>query len=303
MSGGQGDGIALGAEACDGGFDEVAGFEEFRRVCACADARGGAGGDDVAWEERHEAADVADEEGDWEDEVGGGALLAGVAVDGEGEVEGVGVTGFVGGDEDWAEGSEGVGAFALGPLAAEFFLPCAFADIVHDGEAGDVVEGVGFRDVSGFGADDDGEFDFPVGFGSAGVDEDGVEGAGPRGGSLLEEDGFGGDGGAGFEGVGAVVEADADDFGGSGDRWAPADVVGDAWCGGGAGVEPCAETVDAVVSEEGFVEVGGDGGGVDAFGADEDTWTFISRGTVSDQSHVDRCCGGIMGATIKANQP
>ena len=275
MSGGQGDGIALGAEACDGGFDEVAGFEEFRRVCACADARGCAGGDDVAWEERHEAADVADEEGDWEDEVGGGALLAGVAVDGEGEVEGVGVTGFVRGDEDWAEGSE----------------------------AGDVVEGVGFRDVSGFGADDDGEFDFPVGFGSAGVDEDGVEGAGPRGGSLLEEDGFGGDGGAGFEGVGAVVEADADDFGGSGDRWAPADVVGDAWCGGGAGVEPCAETVDAVVSEEGFVEVGGDGGGVDAFGADEDTWTFISRGTVSDQSHVDRCCGGIMGATIKANQP
>ena len=226
-----------------------------------------------------------------------------MAVDGEGEVEGVGVTGFVRGDEDGAEGGEGVGAFALGPLAAEFFLPCAFADIVHDGEAGDVVEGVRFGDVGGFGADDDGEFDFPVGFGGSGVDEDGVEGAGPRGGGLLEEDWFGGDSGSGFEGVGAVVEADADDFGGSGDGRAPADVVGDAGGGGGAGDEPCAETVDAVVGEEGLVEVGGDGGGVDAFGAKEDSWAFISRGTVSDQSHGDRWGGGIVGATIKANPP
>lgn len=55
-------------------------FEVLGWVEAEADAGGGAGGDDVARFEGHEAAEVGDDLGDVEDEVGGGAVLFEVAV-------------------------------------------------------------------------------------------------------------------------------------------------------------------------------------------------------------------------------
>src|SRR5216684_2580782 len=69
------------AEALDRDPHCVAGFEEFRRLEAHRDPGRGAGRDDVAGHQRHELADIADDVLDAEDQIGGVAVLAPLAVD------------------------------------------------------------------------------------------------------------------------------------------------------------------------------------------------------------------------------
>ncbi len=56
---------------------------------------------------------------------------------------------------------------ALGPLAAALDLEEALGDVVADAVAGDMLQRIGFGHIFGLGADDDGEFDFPVELGRA----------------------------------------------------------------------------------------------------------------------------------------
>ena len=113
--------------------------EERGGLHAGADAGRRAGGDDVAGVEREKLAKVANEFLDAKDHSVGGAVLAALAVDFEPEFQVLRVGDFVFGDEPGAEGAEGVAAFAFGPLAAAVFLERAFADIVRNAVASDIV--------------------------------------------------------------------------------------------------------------------------------------------------------------------
>ena len=61
--------------------DLVAGLQPDARLAGAADAGRGAGGDDVAGLERHQAREVGDQRRDREDQVGGGRLLHPLAVE------------------------------------------------------------------------------------------------------------------------------------------------------------------------------------------------------------------------------
>ena len=89
---------------------------------AHADARRGAGGDDVARLQGHELADVADDLGHGEDHGAGVARLHALAVDVEPHVEALHVADLVAGHEPGADGAEGVAALALVPGAAALEL-------------------------------------------------------------------------------------------------------------------------------------------------------------------------------------
>ena len=77
------------------------------------------------------------------------------------------VADFVWRHQPWAERAECVVRLALGPLAAALDLEEALRNVVADGVAGHMLQRIGFRDVFGFAADDDGEFDFPIELGGA----------------------------------------------------------------------------------------------------------------------------------------
>ena len=106
---------------------------------------------------------VADQLRHAEDHGLGAAVLVAVAVDLEPHVEVLRVGDLVRGHQPGADRAEGVAALALVPLAAALDLEVALGDVVDDAIAGDVVHRVGFGDVAGLLADDDAEFDFPVG--------------------------------------------------------------------------------------------------------------------------------------------
>lgn len=154
---------------------------------------------------------------------------------------------FIGGGEEGAEGSEGVAAFSLHPLAAHFELEGALGVVVVQAVAGDVVEGVGFTDVEGFLSDDDGELDFPVGFVAVLGDDEVVVWSDDGGGGFEEDDGFGGWVHAGFFGVVFKIESDADDLAGTFHDGAEAGVGIDFWAGREVGG---LEGGEAVVGEE-----------------------------------------------------
>ena len=129
--------MALGAKTVDAELDGVTGFEVLWWLESEADSGWGAGGNDIAGQERHELADVADDKGNVEDEVAGVAVLKFAAVDCEPEAKFTGVGHLIGGDEPRAEGGEGVGALALDPLATAFELPGAFAVVLVEHVASD----------------------------------------------------------------------------------------------------------------------------------------------------------------------
>lgn len=117
-------------------------------------------------------------------------------------------------------------------------LQVAVGDVVADGVAEDVGERVALGDVAALCADDGDQFAFVVeAFAFLGEegDRDRVEGPGGGGAGLVEEDRGGGDGHLGFEGVGAVVEAEAADCGDGGGREG-GEEAGDGGRGGGEGV-------------------------------------------------------------------
>src|ERR1700712_5259082 len=111
--------LALLAELLDAERDDVAGLEELRRrLHAQAHARRRAGDDDVARLHDEELRAVPDQVFAAEDHGLGVAALALLAVDVEPHVEVLRILDFVLGDEPRADRAEGLGAFALAPLAA-----------------------------------------------------------------------------------------------------------------------------------------------------------------------------------------
>jgi hypothetical protein len=107
-------------------------------------------------------------------------------------------------------------------LAAALLLEIALGDVVADAVAGNVIERVSFGDVFGAGADDRGDFDFPVELLGFARLLDRVVRTGERGVGLQEEDRLGRNRIAGFLGVIDIVEADRDEFRDAGDRGAEA---------------------------------------------------------------------------------
>ena len=87
-----------------------------------------AGRDDVAGVQRQELAQVADEFFNAEDHGAGGAVLPALAIDLEPQFEVLRIGDFVFGDKPRADRPERVAAFALGPLAAAFFLEVPLAE-------------------------------------------------------------------------------------------------------------------------------------------------------------------------------
>ena len=283
--------MALSAEAFDAEGHDLSGAEVDGGLLAEAYSGRGAGGDDVAGVEAHEVAEVADQVGDSVDHGGGGAVLVAVTVDFEPHAEVLGVGDFVGGDEPWADGAEGVCGLALDPLAGAFELEGALGEVVDDAVAGDVGEGVGLGDVAGFLADDDAQFDFPIGLEGAAGEDDIVIGAADGGGGLHEEEGFGGDCHAGLGGVIGVVEADAEEFADAGDAGADAGVAGDD--GQGVGID-AAEVLEGIGQEGRASDVGQDvSERADvAFGVEE-AGLFVARVAVAQEFHDGFLCEGV----------
>ena len=176
------------------------------------DSGRGAGGNDIAGQECHELADVAHEEGDFENEICSGAVLFGFSVDLEPEAQSVWVGNFVCCGQPRTQRGEGVGAFAFDPLTAALELPGAFAVVVVEDIAGDMSHGIGLGDGAGGFSDHHGQLNFPVGFFRSGGNDESIVRAGEGGGGFEENNRFGGDGHAAFLCMVAVIETDADDL-------------------------------------------------------------------------------------------
>src|SRR5207302_7907884 len=149
--------LGLLAEPLDRQPHRIAGPEKFRRLESGADPRWRPGRDHVAGIERHEMADIADDVVDPEDQIGGVAVLPALAIDLGPQRQLAGVGHLVGGDQPRADRAEGVGALALGPLAAALELEFALGDVIDEAIAGNVLWRVVHRDVARLGADDDTE--------------------------------------------------------------------------------------------------------------------------------------------------
>ena len=253
------------AEAVDAEFHHVAGLEPDLGAEAHADPGRGAGVDEVAGLQDHELADVVDDEVGLEDHRRRGAGLAADAVDVQPHAEGVDVGDLVLRGQPGSGGVEGLGGFALEPLAAALHLERALGDVVHQRPACDVVTGLlESVEVAGALADDDAELDLPVGLGGAAGDahvvvraDQGVRGFG-------EQDGLGRDGLAGLGGVVGVVQPHADDLVRAVDRCAQA-LAGEGF--DLAALQPLrddrADLGQATGAEECLVEVADDVGEVD----------------------------------------
>ena len=266
-------------------------FRKTGRVEAEADARGSAGADHVAGQERHEPAQVAHQRRHVEDHLVGVAALPLLAVDGEPEGELLRVGDLVRCREERAERREGVLALALRPLAAALELVLALRVVVVEGVAGHVRGGVLARHVAGPAADHDRQLHLPVGLhGAAGEDEVVVRAA-QRGRGLEEDDRLVGDLRAGLAGVVGVVEADADDLGGPGHAGAEPLALRHARGRGGVLARPGREPGEAVRAEEALVPVRAEGRGVDAGAVAEDEAGLLrARRAEPDELHSPSPC-------------
>ena len=156
--------VALFAQTFDPERQILTWLQEFLRFSAGSDTGRRAGGDDVARHQGEPFGHKGHHMPDIENHGSGRAFLHAFLVDIEPHVEVLDIRNIVRRDKPRPERRKATVAFALGPLSGAFELPCAFGNIIHDSEAGDVLHGIGAGDFFGFSADDDGQFDFPVGF-------------------------------------------------------------------------------------------------------------------------------------------
>lgn len=197
------DGVGQRADAIDVDGDGIAREEG-------PHTGGGARQDDIAGEQGHEGRSEGHKLFDGEDHIVGGSHLAQFVIDMAGDQQ---VRGIKVGLDPRAEGTESVEAFAAGPLVVTP-LQVAGGDVVADGVAEDVVQGVlGFDPAPGL-ADDDGQLGFMLDVVGLGRDEDGFAGCDDRAGRLEEEEGYLGDIDGMFFGMGDVIAPDADDLAG-----------------------------------------------------------------------------------------
>ena len=168
------------ADLFDFGFDDVAVFQEGRRVLGQTDAGRGSGEDDVAGVQGNALGQVADDGGDVKDHMAGGGFLTGLTIDtaADAEIQGKGQGAFV--DNGWPKGAEGVQGFALIPLRM-LFLEVSGSDVIGDRIAENIVFSVRFGDIGALLTNDDGQLGFVVNlFGSIGMGQDHRIGAGNR---------------------------------------------------------------------------------------------------------------------------
>ena len=173
------------------------------------DPRRRARADHVAGLQRHESADVADEIGDAEDHLGGGAVLHALAVEIEPQTQVLRIAHLVGGDQPRPQRGERVAALALDPLAAALVLERPLRDVVHGAVAGDVAQRLVLGHVPGGRADHRGQLDFPVNPLALARQHHRIVRAVERGRRLEEQDRLLGDRVAALGGVVGIVEADA----------------------------------------------------------------------------------------------
>ncbi len=253
------DGVLQGSDAFDFHFADVAGFQEHLRFARNADTRRRTGEDEVAGFERDDLRDEGEHGGYSEDEFLGAGILHGLAVQSELDFEVVRVDFFVGGDDPGTGGCEGVEGFADGPLlffAAE--LPVAGGDVVPAGVTADVLECGGIvGDVFGGFADDDDEFGFVVDLLGDFGQLDRIAVRDERVGVFREDDGFGGNGFPAFDGVIAIVQPDADDLAGFGNRRQDFDGVCGEFDGIGVGGGGCDQLPQRGRSGENGLDAGG----------------------------------------------
>src|ERR1700678_18105 len=124
----------------------------------------GAGVDQVARLEHHVLAQVPDEVRDPEDHGPPRPILPLAPVHREPQPEHLGVGHFVGGDQPRPQRVERLARFAEVPLRRQVELEGPFRHVVADRVARDAGQRLfGRAEVTGGGADDDAQFDFPVG--------------------------------------------------------------------------------------------------------------------------------------------
>ena len=125
-------------------------------------------------------------------------------------------------------------------------MEIARADVVEVGVAEDVVAPVFGRNVAAALADDEGHLGLVVGLGGVFGQHDGLAAPDRGGGKLGEDGGHLGDLQFGFEGVGAIVEADTNDFGRAEQRRAQLDGGGFDDLAPGRIVEPALDAVERI---------------------------------------------------------
>src|SRR5690606_30656452 len=144
------------------------------RLDAHADSRWRPGGDEVAWLQAHKLGEVRDDMLHRKDHGLGGAILIAMPIDLQPEPQVLRIRDLIAGHQVGADGAEGVMALALHPLSATLRLKFPLGNIVHDAVAGHIVERLFFRDVLGLLADDEGQFDLPVGLARVARNLDGI---------------------------------------------------------------------------------------------------------------------------------
>src|SRR5690554_112153 len=154
------DGVRQPTDFLDGQFDDVTRLQVLRWSLRGTDARRRASGDDVPRLEGHSGGDVCDQIGDREQHVLRVRVLLLHAVHGQRDVEVLGVAEFVSGNDPRTEWGVRVLALREEPLTRPPLV--ARADVVGDGVAEDIVEGVLNRDLGGGLADHHREFALPV---------------------------------------------------------------------------------------------------------------------------------------------
>src|SRR5216683_1108697 len=205
--------LALLAETFDAERDDVADIEELRRLHAGADAGRRARGDDVAGQQCHELRNIGNALRHRENHGRGRSGLTALPIDVEPHRQFLDVGDLVLRHEPGAERAERVMRLALGPLSLPLDLEIALGDVVADAVAGDMVERVGLGDIFGAGADDRGDFDFPVELGRAARLLDRIVRTRQRRVGLQKENRLGRDRVSSLLGMIDIVQADRDEFG------------------------------------------------------------------------------------------
>src|SRR5579872_780654 len=148
------DRIAEDSDLFDLELDDVAVFEEERRLTLESDAFGRSGCNDIAGFERHEVAEKRDDLRAGKDHVRCIGILHDSPVEPRLDRQLLRIADLRRRNERGSERRERVDRFAGAPLAC-LHLQIARANIVHDRVAGDVIERLGFGHILAALADDD----------------------------------------------------------------------------------------------------------------------------------------------------
>src|SRR5215467_6655651 len=185
----------------------IPGLEEIAR--GRPHAVGRARGDDVAGEDGHGEGEDLDAVVDGEDHLAGVARLPHLPVHAHHDVEGLGIGQFVGRHQHGTHGAEGVEGLALEPLGMPL-LEIARGDVVDDGVAELVLQGVRATDVVPARPDDHGQLHLVVELARHRVVHHVVAGADHRRARLGEVHGMLGNGGPALRRVIGIVAAEAE---------------------------------------------------------------------------------------------